>query len=116
LTGPFGAQEWFWLLPREGLLSLLEQSGAPATADAGIPKPQLQERVQDLPIEVTVVLGSVDVRLSQLSNLRVGDVIVLNQRVSETMTASLGGEKKIRGWPGRMGASQAFQIDSFLNR
>ena len=112
-------QEWFWLLPLEGLLNLLEQPGQArdaAAADAAKTRPQLQQRVQELPLEVTVVLGTVDLRLSQLSNLKVGDVIVLGQRVSETMTASMAGEKKMRGWPGRIGSFQAIQIDSFLNR
>jgi flagellar motor switch protein FliM len=119
LSGPFGVEEWYWLLPREGLLVLLDLPGqlAPeAEAEAAAVKPRLEARVNDLPVEIRVRLGSVDVRLSQLSRLRVGDVIVLDQRVSEPLTAAMSEEDKYRGWPGRVGSSQAFKIESLLNR
>jgi flagellar motor switch protein FliM len=118
LAGPFGVEEWFWLLPREGLLLLLDQpEQSPASAaEAAAAKPRLEAIVSELPVEIRVRLGTVEVRLSQLSNLRVGDVIVLNQRVGEPLTASIAGEKKYRGWPGRAGTRQAFKVDSFLNR
>jgi len=117
LSGPFGVDEWHWLLPREGLLMLLDQPDMPAPAadgDAATARPRLEARVNDLPVEISVCLGSVNVRLSQLSGLRVGDLIVLNQRVSEPLTAAMGKEDKYRGWPGRIGSSQAFKIESLL--
>jgi flagellar motor switch protein FliM len=119
LSGPFGVEEWHWLLPREGLLVLLDrpdQATPEAEAEAAAVKPRLEARVNDLPIAITVCLGSVEVRLSQLSRLRVGDVVVLDQRVSEPLTAAMGEEDKYRGWPGRVGSSQAFKIESLLNR
>ncbi len=118
LSGPFGVEEWFWFMPREGLLVLLDQPASMPVdeADAAAVKQRLEARVQDLPVPITVSLGSVEVRLSQLSALRVGDLIVLDQRVSEPLTARMAEENKYRVWPGRIGSRQAFKIESHMNR
>jgi flagellar motor switch protein FliM len=118
LSGAFGVEEWFWFLPREGLQVLLDQSppAAVTEADAVALKQRLEARVQDLPVAITVSLGSAVVRLSQLSALRVGDLVVLDQRVSEPLTARMADEGKYRVWPGRIGSRQAFKIESLLNR
>ncbi len=63
---------------------------------------------------MTVVLGTVELSLADLSRLSVGDVVILDQRVSEPLTAELAGQQKCAGWPGRVGTRQAFEVASFL--
>ena len=65
---------------------------------------------KNLPMDLTVVLGSAQLMLSQLTKLAPGDVIVLDQRVTHPLGAWLGGKKIMTGWPGRVGTRQAFQI------
>ena len=84
-------------------------------AEAGPPESvRLPLLVEELPVEMTVLLGTVELSLADLSRLSVGDVVILNQRVSETLPALLAGEKKCKVWPGRIGSRQAFEIESFL--
>ncbi len=118
LKGPFGASEWYWLQSQKQLLEQVALSmpgGDKAKAADGPPESvRLRLLVEELPVEVTVLLGAVELSLAELAKLSVGDLVILNQRVSEPLTASLAGEKKCKGWPGRVGSRQAFEIDSFL--
>jgi flagellar motor switch protein FliM len=118
LKGPFGDGEWYWLLSQKHLMEQVAQSmpgGDKLKGDAGPPESvRLPLLVEELPVEMTVLLGTVELSLADLSRLSVGDVVILNQRVSETLPALLAGEKKCKVWPGRIGSRQAFEIESFL--
>jgi flagellar motor switch protein FliM len=113
--GPFGTQPCRWLAPIKGLLGLLgltvRQPGEPAAEPAG-PSPHLAALVRELPVEIAVELGKADLSLLQLARLGVGDMVVLNQRVTEPLVASVGGGQMLRGWAGRVGNWKAFQIES----
>ncbi|HYV36409.1 MAG TPA: FliM/FliN family flagellar motor switch protein [Gemmataceae bacterium] len=104
-----------WLAPQKGLLALLgetvQQHGETATGPAP-PSPNIETLVRELPVEIAVQLGSAELSLSQLARLDVGDMVILNQKVTEPLLASVGGGHKFRGWAGRIGALQAFQIES----
>jgi flagellar motor switch protein FliM len=118
VKGPFGASEWYWLLSHKHLLeqvALAMPGGDRLRAADGPPdEERLRLLVEDLPVELTVLLGTVELSLAELARLSAGDVIILNQRVSEPLTAYLAGRKKCKGWPGRVGSRQAFEIESFL--
>lgn len=117
-TGPFGEQSCQWLVPLKGLLSVLGQGDQPpgqAPAKPVVPSPQLKQLVQEVPVELAVVLGTADLSLVQLARLAIGDTVILNQRLAEPLVASIGGDQKFRGWPGRVGAVQAFQIQSLTD-
>jgi flagellar motor switch protein FliM len=112
--GPFGAQEWSWLLPQKLLLQLFvdDQEQVPEVSEAPADRAQVEHLVHSLPVPISVTLGSVDLPLAQLSQLRPGDLVILNQRVSEPLLASIAEEKKIRVWPGRIGSQRAVRIES----
>jgi flagellar motor switch protein FliM len=118
LKGPFGEAEWYMLVPQKVLLELLARSAPGAErlkAAPGQPEPaRLRLLVEELPVEMTVVLGRVELSLAELARLSVGDVIILSQRVSEPITAYLADDAKCKGWPGRVGSRQAFEVESFL--
>jgi len=113
----FGDSEWYWLVSQKRLMEQLAQSAPGADklkVSAGLPEPaRLRLLVEELPAEMTVVLGTVELSLADLARLSIGDVVILDQRVSEPLTAELAGEKKCAGWPGRVGTRQAFEIASF---
>jgi flagellar motor switch protein FliM len=113
IRGPFGAQTCTWLFQKKGLAELMgwDESDAVSTEPQGS---RIETLVRSLPLDVVVVLGGVEICISQLSQLRVGDVILLNQRVVEPLTALIGDEAKFRGWAGRSGSSIAFRIDSLI--
>lgn len=112
--GPFGEQPWYWLLPQKGLLELFARPGPEQDGPQEAVRPRLELLVRELPVEVTVSLGTVELPLSYLAGLRAGDVIVLNQRVSEPLPATVAGQRKYRVWPGRVGSRQAFRIASVI--
>jgi flagellar motor switch protein FliM len=114
--GPFGAKPSYWLFPQKGLMSLLDHDEpTPERAPVHVGN-QLEALVRNLPLDVTVILGTVEVPLAQLANLQRGDVILLEQRISEPLAAYLGDKPFFRGWPTRTGSYQAFAIDSLLDQ
>lgn len=116
LRGPFGEQEWSWILPQNPLLPLFasDQEPLPEVSAEPAGRAQMEPLVRNLPVEISVILGSVDLPLSQLSQLRPGDLIVLNQRVSEPLLAAIASGKQMRVWPGRIGSQRAVRIESAM--
>lgn len=117
VKGPFGEATWSVLLAQKRLqeqLALGMPGAAKVKKTPSQPEPiRLRHLVEELPVEVSVVLGTVELSLAELAQLSVGDVIILNQRVSEPLPAYVAGEQKFRAWPGRVGTRQAIEIDSF---
>ncbi len=112
LSGPFGDQDWHWIVPQKELLEQLGQIGEGPGAAGKEQRPRLESIVHELPVDVSVELGTVQLPISQLAQLVPGDVIILSQRVSEPLQAKVAGIDKFRVWPGRIGIRQAVQIQS----
>jgi flagellar motor switch protein FliM len=112
VDGPFGQMEWCWMLPRSKWL--LELAPAPPAG----PPPELRSRLETLarefPVDLDVTLGTAEVSLAELKRLREGDLLILDQRVCDPLTARLSGFERFRVWPGAAGSRQAVQIDSSI--
>ena len=113
LRGPFGEQDWYWLAPYQAFQERITR------ADVADPllhphdeSRKLEAVVRELPVEVAVELGTVDLPISQLAALAPGDLLILKRRVSEPLIVRVDGRAKFRGWAGRMGLRQALQIES----
>jgi flagellar motor switch protein FliM len=116
IRGPFGELDWHWLAPQEALLEMFKRSNEqtrPAAQDAAA-RPRIEAFVRELPVEVAVRLGSVDLPLSMLADLSIGDLVILNQRVADPLSAFVAGEERFQVWPGRVGLQQAIQVESLL--
>lgn len=113
LTGDFGAADCWWFFRRAGLAELLGADEGTATPIEAVPA-RLEALVRGLPLPLAIELGSVELPLAQLSQLRVGDLVLLGQRTAEPLTARVGDREKFRGWAGRSGSSWAFQIASLI--
>lgn len=113
LRGAFGEQDWYWLAPHKSLQELINRAGddPPAQIQQDAPR-KLEALVRELPIEVTVDLGMVELTLAQLSALAPGDLLILNQRVSDPLCVRVDNRTKFRGWAGRVGSRQSLQIAS----
>lgn len=106
-----GDSHWCWLVSDDFLAHVF---GLPIrsqqSADPLATRRQLEQLVRDMHADVEVRLGSVQLTGPQLAALRVGDVVVLDQRVSEPLRATVHGEPKFLGWAGRVGNRQAFEV------
>jgi flagellar motor switch protein FliM len=100
VRGPFGELVWWWLLPQKTVLGWFAACPSPA-AETG---PKMEALARELPVDLTVTLGSVELPLAEVARLRPGDLVMLNQRVADPLPASVAGEPKFRVWPGRAGS------------
>ena len=114
IGGPFGQAKWFWLVPQQDLIERLTRSGQDSEKRPYL-RPTLESLVGEMPVEVSVRLGATELPVSQLTRLRAGDVVILDQRVSEPLEACIGGQTRFHVWPGRVGPRRAFQIDSLVD-
>lgn len=106
-----------WMLPGEFVMTLFgtTQRTRNAAPDAST-RVQLESLVRGMNTEVAIRLGSVQLSAPQLANLRVGDLVVLDQRVSDPLQATIANEPRFWGWPGQVGQRQAYVIDSEVRR
>jgi flagellar motor switch protein FliM len=107
---PFGETVAYWVFRRKGFsvpFGLEDEKSAPATESV-----PMESLVHALPVELVIDLGSIELPLSRLSQLQVGDVIMLNRRIDEPIVAQVGETPKFLGWASRSGALKAFRIHS----
>lgn len=113
MRGSFGEQQWYWLTPYQALHELVHRCEQDETGPIQQDAPRkLETLVRDLPVEVAVELGKVELPLAQLAALSPGDLLILNQRVVEPLIVRVDNRSKFRGWPGRVGSRQSLQIES----
>jgi flagellar motor switch protein FliM len=110
-TTPFGDQQIHLMLTRTGRwdrLSSLPPGRGPQT-DPAIRK-QIEALVREMPVDLAVVLGTVELTMSAVARLKAGDVVVLRQKVTDPLDGLVAGSRKFRVWPGAVGAKAAIQI------
>ncbi len=71
---------------------------------------QISERLPTLDVLVQVELGRMRARVADVVSLAVGDVLTLNQRVEEPLTAFVEGVPKFAGSTGSAGGTVALQL------
>ncbi|MBY0228233.1 MAG: FliM/FliN family flagellar motor switch protein [Gemmataceae bacterium] len=106
-----GEWDWWWMLPRAGWLDSCAEREAPP------PPPSRAERIallKELPLKVTVHLGTVGLPLLHLAALQAGDVLLLDQPIDRPLPASVAGQVKLLVWPGASGNRQAVAVDSLV--
>lgn len=108
-----GQGEAIWILSQAAVLSFathVSECRIAKRTDAG----EMAHTMRKIPLEVVVGLGRASIHVADLVNLQVGDIVVLDQRVTDPLYADVAGTTKFRGWPGRLGTRQAFQIGSLV--
>lgn len=72
--------------------------------------------VQDVEVDICAKLGSTRVSISDLLNLDVGDVILLDQRINDDITVSVGEAKIYKAKPGVLGRKKCVEITDIISR
>jgi flagellar motor switch protein FliM len=106
----FGPQSLTWVLSGATVSAILDRMHPPGSHAEQVTSPDLLENVQAIPVQLVVRLGLARVQVAELADMRVGDVLLLNQRLTEPLQAEVSGKVTFVGWPGRVGNRQAFQI------
>ena len=71
-------------------------------------------RVQEATVSMTVHLGSTSISIEDLWNFSPGDVVVLEQGVSQPLLATIEGTPKFMGFGVKSNGMQHFRVESIL--
>lgn len=106
---------WAWMVPMETMLELFEsEPSGPVSTPNAPQRQQMESVVRGMKLPLTVKLGRAQLTTSQLAELQIGDVVLLNQRTTEPLKAFVSGRPAFLGWPGQLAGNQAFQIEAEL--
>ncbi len=97
-----------WIIPHTELETLLSQGESTVTSPADQRK--IERRARDIPVAVSVNLGDINLAMSDLAALDVGDLILLRQKITEPLPVLVAGHLKFQAWPGRRGNRSAVKI------
>lgn len=100
------------LFTRTGRLEQLTMPKVrPVPADSAV-RSQIESLVKEMPVDVSIILGTADLTMYDLARLNAGDVVLLRQRVSEPLEARVAGATKFRVWPGAVSGRCAVQVQT----
>ncbi len=71
---------------------------------------RFRDRLKETPVNVTVTLGSTQVTGRQLLEMRVGDILLLDQDEDDLFMAYVQGVLKFQGLPGFVKGNKAFKV------
>lgn len=74
-----------------------------------------EERISEIEVQISAGLGSAELPMNDLVSLSVGDVIMLDQRVTDPVVLFANQEPIFRAWPGRVANKLALKIVSTIN-
>jgi flagellar motor switch protein FliM len=109
VKAPFGDGKFTLALPTAGWShpkAALNDRSAPTS----FPRALAESAVRELGVDFSVLLGHARLTLKELTNLKPGDVLVLEQRVTDPLRARIGGKERFQVWPGALGRRQAVRI------
>ena len=97
-----------WILPKQEITELLEVfvDRRKATRSKNSPI----EVVEQLPIEMVCLLGEANLSMRNLSQLTVGDVVILDQKIDKPIVVTIDGRPYYECWPGKLGDQQGLEI------
>lgn len=114
VTSRFGVDEALWLLPKEPIEQLVADQIEPSTVQDQLSVRNLKHLTQRLPVEVAVHLGETTLSVTQIAELAVGDVLILNQSPFDDLLATVQGKEKWRGRPVSLGHRLGFSITDLI--
>lgn len=115
VQGSFGSETVYWLAAQEQIETLLAEADDVVAGQHHDSEGALHARAREIPVQMVVRLGSAELPVADLADLRVGDVILLDQKIDEPLVAAVAGKPLYRGWPGRVGSRQAIQIEDRIS-
>jgi flagellar motor switch protein FliM len=76
---------------------------------------RLRKLLHDVPVELAVELGSASIKGSELINMEIGDIIMLDNDANRPLLVKVEGVGKLRATPGICRGNLAFQVQSDIS-
>ena len=77
---------------------------------------RLREKLQTAKVEILAELGKTTIKSNELINLSVGDIIQLDNDVTDELLLKVEGIPKFKAYPGVSRGNKAIQISSFIKK
>lgn len=102
----------FWIVPQGDFEDMLAQFSEVTNTETNTFREVLECHAKEMKVKISVLLGGAELSFNQMSKLAAGDVILLDQKISEPLPVFVEDSEKFKAWPGRHGNSQAIKISS----
>jgi flagellar motor switch protein FliM len=79
-------------------------------------KDMLRKQLSKSDLSVRAIIGSTDISVEELLNVRPGDVLVLNRKISEPIDIFVDEQLKFKGIPGKNNNKVAIKVQSSLKK
>ena len=99
-----------WVVPESAIEALFDDRPTAARTDPAVCKSKLEQNLKALAILFAARLGESQLSLRMLKNIRVGDLIMFDQKISDPLTIDIQHKHKFRAWPGTSSGVQAVRI------
>lgn len=100
-----------WMVPRKDIEKLLESTTGHSLKPT---EHQPRDVVYQMGVELVGLLGTAEMTMGSLSDLNVGDLMPLNQKIDQPIPVLIDQQQFYDGWPGRVGKRQAVEISKVL--
>jgi len=77
---------------------------------------RMKKRLYEVPVEILVEFGRTHLKGSELLNMEIGDVIMLDSDLAQPLTVMVQGVQKFKATPGILRGNQAFQVGTEIKR
>lgn len=101
-----------WLLPKQGMSEVL--GSLTERRATGNPTHPPVEVVSRMPLAVVAVIGETTIPMPDLSKLKRGQLIKLDQRIDQPIVAYVNDQPYYECWPGKIGSKQSVEISKCL--
>ncbi len=99
-----------WLSKQSTIEEMFGQSFIDSTHEQIRSMATIENRIRDAKVRISVTLGNSILRLSDLAKISKGDVVKLDQKISDPVSVNVQNQTKFLAWPGRHGDQQAVKI------
>jgi len=76
----------------------------------------LEEKIKKMPVNLSCTLGTTKISARELLEMKVDDVIELEQKISDPITVSVEGVPKLKGYPGTYSKKKAIRISERFSK
>ena len=110
ITSRFGEDTAFWMLPKKEVEALVGHEAPEDEYDERPVQAGMVALTHRMPVNLVVELGTTELSMAQMTQLGIGDVLVLDQSINRPVQACLAGTAKLAGKPVRVGIRQGFAV------